>query len=138
MCKFSRIRNYNQAFSDELILQDRIWEIEKSWRNNLVFHGILYDDANIDEPAHRTEEKVMCSNTVAYHLVCLCINFFTNFIDRCRYFNALQVRKVIKVDLQMSREIHIIRAQRITTGPQIRGTHPIVVSFENYRDKVRN
>ena len=37
----------------------------------------------------------------------------------------------------MSREIHIIRAQRITTGPQIRGTHPIVVSFENYRDKVR-
>ena len=36
-----------------------------------MFHGILYDDANIDEPAHRTEEKVMCSNTVAYHLVCL-------------------------------------------------------------------
>ena len=44
---------------------------------------------------------------------------------------------MIKVDLQMSREIHIIRAQRITTGPHIRGTHPIVVSFENYRDKVR-
>ena len=36
----------------------------------------------------------------------------------------------------MSREMHILRAQRITTGPQIRGTHPIVVSFENYRDKV--
>ena len=48
-----------------------------------------------------------------------------------------QVRKVIKTDLQMSREMHILRAQRITTGPQIRGTHPIVVSFENYRDKVR-
>ena len=47
-----------------------------------------------------------------------------------------QVRKVIKTDLQMSREMHILRAQRITTGPQIRGTHPIVVSFENYRDKV--
>ena len=39
--------------------QDRIWEIEKSWRNNLVFHGILYDDPNVDEPPHRTEEKVM-------------------------------------------------------------------------------
>ena len=38
----------------------------------------------------------------------------------------------------MSREMHILRAQRITTGPQIRGTHPIVVSFENYRDKVRH
>ena len=38
----------------------------------------------------------------------------------------------------MSREMHILRAQRITTGPQIRGTHPIVVSFENYRDKVCN
>ena len=43
---------------------------------------------------------------------------------------------MIKTDLQMSREMHILRAQRITTGPQIRGTHPIVVSFENYRDKV--
>ena len=48
------------------------------------------------------------------------------------------MRKVIKTDLQMSREMHILRAQRITTGPQIRGTHPIVVSFENYRDKVCN
>ena len=38
----------------------------------------------------------------------------------------------------MSREMHILRAQRITTGPQIRGTHPIVVSFENYRDKVHH
>ena len=51
-----------------------------------MFHGILYDDANIDEPAHRTEEKVICSNTVAYHVVCY---IFNNFIDRCRYFNAL-------------------------------------------------
>jgi hypothetical protein len=37
----------------------------------------------------------------------------------------------------MSREIHITRAQRMSTGPQVRGTHPITVSFENYRDKVR-
>ena len=57
------------------------------------------------------------------------------FAEFNHYFYK-QVRKVIKTDLQMSREMHILRAQRITTGPQIRGTHPIVVSFENYRDKV--
>ena len=39
-------------------IQDRIWEIEKSWRNNLLFNGIRYDDSNVEEDPNRTEEKV--------------------------------------------------------------------------------
>ena len=35
-------------------IQDRIWEIEKSWRNNLLFHGIRYDDPNTEEDPNRT------------------------------------------------------------------------------------
>lgn len=37
-----------------------------------------------------------------------------------------KVREVIKVDLQISRDIQIIRAQRIRSGPQVKGTHPIL------------
>lgn len=74
-------------------IQDRIWEIEKSWRNNLVFHGIRYDDPNVEEDPNRTEEKV---------------------------------RTVIRVDLQLSREIPILRAHRIKSGPLVKGTHPIL------------
>ena len=39
-------------------IQDRIWEMEKSWRNNLIFHGVRYDDPNVEEDPNRTEEKV--------------------------------------------------------------------------------
>ena len=65
----------------------------QSWRNNLVFHGITYDDPQFEEDAQQTEEKI---------------------------------REVIRVDLQISREISISRAQRIKTGPLVRGTHPIL------------
>lgn len=74
-------------------VQDRIWEMEKSWRNNLIFHGVRYDDPNVEEDPNRTEEKV---------------------------------RTVIKVDLQLSRDIPILRAYRIRNGPLVKGTHPIL------------
>ena len=74
-------------------IQDRIWEIEKSWRNNLIFHGIRYDDPSVEEDPNRTEEKI---------------------------------KTVIRVDLQLSRDIPILRAHRIKTGPLVKGTHPIL------------
>jgi len=83
-------------------IQDRIWEIEKSWRNNLLFRGIRYDDPNTEEDPNRTGEEV---------------------------------RTVIRVDLQLSRDIPILRAHRIKNGPRIHGTHPILVSFQNYNDR---
>ena len=56
-----------------------------------MFHGILYDDANIDEPAHRTEEKVMCSNAAGRKLfidpkyIPTSLNEAIYFINICRY-----------------------------------------------------
>jgi hypothetical protein len=64
----------------------------QSWRNNLVFHGIRYDDPNVDEDPNRTVEKI---------------------------------RTVIRVDLQLSRDIPVLRAHRIRSGPLVKGTHPI-------------
>ena len=37
-----------------------------------------------------------------------------------------KVRTVIRVDLQLSRDIPILRAHRIKNGPRIHGTHPIL------------
>ena len=42
-----------------------------------------------------------------------------------------KVREVIRVDLQISRDIPILRAQRIKSGPQVRGTHPILGQYYN-------
>ena len=45
-------------------IQDRIWEIEKSWRNNLLFHGIRYDDPNTEEDPNRTGRVLSSSDTI--------------------------------------------------------------------------
>ena len=37
-----------------------------------------------------------------------------------------KVREVIRVDLQITRDIPILRAQRQRSGPQVKGTHPIL------------
>jgi len=68
-----------------------------------------------------------------------------------------KIKEVIKIDLQMTRDIPILRALRIKNGPMVKKTHPILgrlhenlnefqlkndlpyliflVSFQNYNDK---
>ena len=65
----------------------------QSWRNNLTFHGIRYDDKSFEEDPKRTEDKI---------------------------------REVIKIDLQMTRDIPILRAVRIKNRPMVKKTHPIL------------
>ena len=37
-------------------IQEKIWELDKSWRNNLVFYGIRSD--SVDEHPSVTESKI--------------------------------------------------------------------------------
>ena len=43
------------AYND---IQDRLYEIDKSWKNNLIFYGIPIDSNMEDEDPYATEEKV--------------------------------------------------------------------------------
>ena len=38
-------------------LNEKIWELDKSWKNNLVFYGVR-EDAGVDEHPAITENKV--------------------------------------------------------------------------------
>ena len=38
-------------------LNEKIWELDKSWKNNLVFYGVR-EDAGVDEHPAITEQKV--------------------------------------------------------------------------------
>ena len=52
----SKIENLLLAYND---IQDRLYEIDKSWKNNLIFYGIPLESSSIeDEDPYVTEEKV--------------------------------------------------------------------------------
>ena len=40
--------------------------------------------------------------------------------------------RVIRLDLQLSRDIPILRATRIKNGPLVKGTHPILGDLHKY------
>ena len=47
----------------------------------------------------------------------------------------LKVKDVMKSHMKISREIHISHVSRVYSGPEVQGYRPVLVSFENYRDK---
>ena len=42
---------------------------------------------------------------------------------------------VIKTTLSLRRDISLVKANRMLTGPEIQGSRPVVVTFETYKDK---
>ena len=51
----SKLESLVLAYND---IQDRLYEIDKSWKNNLIFYGIPIDSNMEDEDPYATEEKV--------------------------------------------------------------------------------
>ena len=54
-CTQTKIESLVLAYND---IQDRLYEIDKSWKNNLIFYGIPIDSNMEDEDPYATEEKV--------------------------------------------------------------------------------
>ena len=44
-----------------------------------------------------------------------------------------KILHVLKTSLGMRREIPVLKASRLLTGPEIVGSRPVVVSFETFR-----
>ena len=51
----TKIESLVVAYND---IQDRLYEIDKSWKNNLIFYGIPTESNLEDEDPYATEEKV--------------------------------------------------------------------------------
>ena len=78
-------------------LQDRLYEIDRSWQNNLVFHGIKPDAGGVYESTDCLEAKI---------------------------------KGVLRTNLNIGREIPIVRLQRIFNGSDVRGYKPVIVNFQ--------
>jgi hypothetical protein len=58
-----KVDNLASAYND---IQDRLYEIDKSWKNNLVVYGIPCSDS-MDEDPLVTEEKVCVNSLSSQH-----------------------------------------------------------------------
>ena len=58
----SKVKELQDAIDD---INEKVWELDKSWKNNLVFYGIK-QDAGMDEHPSVTEAKVKVFKDVSY------------------------------------------------------------------------
>lgn len=83
-------------------LQDRLYEIDRSWQNNLIFYGVKPDYSSAGNQAIYESQE--------------CIE--------------QKVKAILRNNLNIGREIPIQRAQRIYNGSDVRGFKPVVVNFQ--------
>ena len=55
----TKVKELQDAIDD---INEKVWELDKSWKNNLVFYGIK-QDAGAEEHPSVTESKVSSSST---------------------------------------------------------------------------
>ncbi|XP_023322484.1 uncharacterized protein LOC111696926 [Eurytemora carolleeae] len=46
-----------------------------------------------------------------------------------------KIVSLLKQDLNIRRDLPIVKATRIYTGPEVQGTRPVLVTFENFKDR---
>ena len=51
----TKVRDLEETVEE---LNEKIWELDKSWKNNLVFYGVR-EDTGVDEHPAITEQKVI-------------------------------------------------------------------------------
>ena len=96
--------------------QDRLYEIDRSWQNNLIFYGIRPDHlGNGTTGGGQVNGAAPSSCQVVYES--------QDCIEQ-------KIKACIRNVLNIGREIPIQRAQRIYNGADVRGFKPVVVNFQ--------
>lgn len=100
------------AYND---IQDRLHELDKSWKNNLMIYGVPSEE-NFEEDPIITEEKVIN------------LKFGIDIEPGWTLFaQQFQIKEVLAQKLFITREIPVKRVSRINYGPDFRGHRPIQV-----------
>ena len=78
----AKLETLTLAYND---IQDRLYEIDKSWKNNLIFYGIPIDSNQEDEDPYATEDKVGAqlkhNNTICKTNFSMRNDYFRIYID---------------------------------------------------------
>ena len=101
-------------------MTEKIYELDKSWKNNLVFYGVKCDDG---------EHRFLFLPTKPP------LSFFPKShqgTDEHPSVTESKIRDVIRKTMRIHRDISILRVKRAFNGPNIRGCKPITVYFDKW------
>ena len=96
-------------------IQEKLYEFEQNKKNNLIFHGILADHPETSDG----------------YLQTICLLNIQNLSLR---LNS-KITSLIKAHVSIKREMPITKASRVYSGPEVRGTRPVLVTFESFKDR---
>ncbi len=138
----AKVDSLTAAYND---IQDRLYEIDKSWKNNLVVYGIAAESSNEEDPAI-TEEKVISDLSTLYlrHVMGATLFYFRS--ETCFTRNSTFQERYPSAESPGKQENPCFQSLiyyyenfaicfRIWHGPDFRGHKPIQVCIVNYRDK---
>ena len=98
-------------------ISEKMYEFEQNKKNNLLFYGISND-------TRETPDRLVDSQVVLI-VVTDCIIFVVSLVGK--------IILIMKTSLGMRREIPVIKASRVLTGPEVVGSRPVLVTFETFR-----
>ena len=100
-------------------INEKMYEFEVNKRNNLIFYGI--------QPEPRETPSILLGKVI---IKC---NFrLNNFISRAIF---LKVNTMLRTNMNIKRDITVTCASRVMTGPDVVGCRPVVVTFEEFKDR---
>ena len=87
-------------------------------RNNLIFYGVPQEE-------RETPERLL-SKVPFYKCIILFIMF---------HINTCKVKDLLRAHLKVARDVGVQSVSRLYTGPEVQGCRPVLVTFENFKDK---
>ena len=95
-----------------------MYEFEANMRNNLIFYGVPQEE-------RETPERLL-SKVPFYKCIILFIMF---------HINTCKVKDLLRAHLKVARDVGVQSVSRLYTGPEVQGCRPVLVTFENFKDK---
>ena len=93
-----------------------MYEFEANMRNNLIFYGVPQEE-------RETPERLL--SKVPFHK---CIILFI-------IYHTCKVKDLLRAHLKVARDVGVQSVSRLYTGPEVQGCRPVLVTFENFKDK---
>ena len=81
-------------------INEKMFEIDKTRKNNLLFYGIRPD-----------------------------------FLPEIQTQLEKKIHQIMRFNLQISRDVPVVKIARMMTGPEVRGCRPVLVNFAYWKDR---
>ncbi len=102
-------------------LHEKMHEIDKTRRNNLLFYGIkVQGNGGLIVYSGRYQKLFV---------------FQPDFLPEIPTQLEQKIHEIMKTSLHISRDIPVTKIARMISGPEVRGSRPVLVNFVHWKDR---